>query len=176
MSWTRGGIPKDKIDVVYDGVQPDVPQRLDARSTPPLRWHRLILPKAAIWWNEAARLCQMSVIVFRRFDERSRERVDVSLHHALGRSRLCRGAGHGHGIPVIASNVGGLPEAAGHGDAGLLIPNDPPKIAAAMQRLREDSALAQTLIERGKKRVAENFTAQQMVEDTLASYRRALAL
>jgi len=43
------------------------------------------------------------------------------------------------------------------------------------QTLRDDSALAQTLIERGKIRVAEHFTAQRMLDHTLASYRRALA-
>jgi glycosyltransferase involved in cell wall biosynthesis len=80
------------------------------------------------------------------------------------------------GIPVIASNVGGLPEALGFGEAGLLTPNDAPKIAAAMQHLREDSTLARTLIERGKERVAEHFTAARLVESTRASYRRALAV
>jgi glycosyltransferase involved in cell wall biosynthesis len=77
------------------------------------------------------------------------------------------------GIPVIASNVGGLPEALG--DAGLLVANDSAQISAAMQRLREDSALARTLIAQGKKRVAENFTAKLMVEGTIQVYRRVLA-
>ena len=78
------------------------------------------------------------------------------------------------GVPVIASNVGGLPEALGHGEAGILVANNPNEIAAAIRRIREDFTLGQTLIERGKKRVAVWFTAQRMVEGTLASYRRAL--
>jgi glycosyltransferase involved in cell wall biosynthesis len=79
------------------------------------------------------------------------------------------------GIPVIASDTGGLPEALAHGHGGILVPNNPPKIAAAIAELRENSVLAQTLIDRGKQHVAEFFTAQRMVDDTIAAYRRTLA-
>ncbi len=79
------------------------------------------------------------------------------------------------GIPVIASDTGGLPEALAHGQAGILVPNNPPKIAAAITELRENSTLAQTLIDRGKQHVAEFFTVERMVDDTLAAYRSTLA-
>ena len=78
------------------------------------------------------------------------------------------------GIPVIASDIAGLREAVGN--AGLLVPDHPPAIAAAMQKLREDSTLAQTLIERGRQRVSDHFTAARLIENSLASYRSALAL
>jgi glycosyltransferase involved in cell wall biosynthesis len=58
----------------------------------------------------------------------------------------------------------------------LLVDNDAAQISAAMRRLREDSALARTLIEQGKKRVTEKFSARLMVEGTIQAYRRTLAL
>lgn len=55
------------------------------------------------------------------------------------------------GCPVIASNVSGAQEQLE--DAALLVdPKDPEQIAAAIKLLWEDSALRQTLIDRGKAR------------------------
>jgi glycosyltransferase involved in cell wall biosynthesis len=55
------------------------------------------------------------------------------------------------GVPVVASDRGALPEVLG--DAGLLVsPDDPDELAAALQRIVTDSALAQTLGARGARR------------------------
>ena len=126
--------------------------------------------------EEAARLAGMRVSFSDDLSSdltRASMFIYITRSEGLGSAALLAMAA---GVPLIASDVGGLPEVLGHGEAGLLTPNNASKIAAAMQLLRDDSALAQTLIERGKKRVAEHFTAQRMVDHTLASYRRALAV
>jgi glycosyltransferase involved in cell wall biosynthesis len=57
------------------------------------------------------------------------------------------------GVPVCMSNVVGLPEQAG--DAALLFnPHDPDAIAGAVERVLSDATLAQTLVARGRARLA----------------------
>jgi hypothetical protein len=170
------GIAKEKIDVVYDGIEVGTAEgRWDAEepavtlaSRDPLKGRDLV--------EEAVRLAGMRVTYSSDLTcdlKQAAMFVYITRSEGLGSAALLAMA---MGIPVIASDVGGLPEALGFGSAGLLTPNDPHSIAAEMRRLRQDSTLAQTLIERGKNRVAECFTAQRMVESTLASYRRALAV
>jgi glycosyltransferase involved in cell wall biosynthesis len=79
------------------------------------------------------------------------------------------------GIPVVASRVGGLPEAIIHGHSGLLVSNDSGEIARAMRRVLEDTASTQTLIANARERVAKLFSREQLVERTLSAYRRVLA-
>ncbi|PYQ15548.1 MAG: hypothetical protein DMF80_08825 [Acidobacteria bacterium] len=67
------------------------------------------------------------------------------------------------GCPVITSDVRGLPEQVG--DAGLLVdPRDEGALAEAIWRLRSDEALRRSLVERGRRKVAEwtppRFTAR----------------
>jgi glycosyltransferase involved in cell wall biosynthesis len=124
--------------------------------------------------EEAARLTGMAVHFstdLTRDLVRASMFVYITRAEGLGSAALLAMA---MGVPVIASNVGGLSEVLDFGEAGLLTANSPAEISAAMRRVREDSALAQTLIERGKRRVAEHFTSQVMVQRTIESYRRAL--
>ncbi len=171
----HAGIAKNRIDVVYDGVDPSskaVEWRPDGPvvaldSDDPAKGRDLV--------EETARLAGMPVHFSNdliRDLERASMFIYITRAEGLGSAALLAMA---RGIPVIGSNVGGLSEALDFGEAGLLVENDPQEIAAAMRRLREDSTLAQTLIERGKRRVAEHFTAERMVQRTIDSYRRALA-
>jgi glycosyltransferase involved in cell wall biosynthesis len=59
--------------------------------------------------------------------------------------------------------------------SGLFVQNDPQVIAAGMRTVRENPALAATLIAGGLQRVNEMFSKKRMVEATLSSYERALA-
>jgi glycosyltransferase involved in cell wall biosynthesis len=77
------------------------------------------------------------------------------------------------GVPVACSNTSSLPEVAG--DAALLFdPGDPSAIAAKVERLLSDRALAAELVVRGHAR-CQLFTWRRTAELTLESYRRALA-
>jgi glycosyltransferase involved in cell wall biosynthesis len=76
------------------------------------------------------------------------------------------------GRPVVASRVGGLPEAVGE-EAGILVPpGDPPALAAALRRLASDPSTTRALGEAGRARVRERFTMEGMAAATLGLYRR----
>ena len=76
------------------------------------------------------------------------------------------------GLPVIASRVGGLPEAVKDGETGLLVPTgDPAALAAAIGRLAADPMLARRLGAQGATLVRTRFTMAGMADATLAIYR-----
>jgi glycosyltransferase involved in cell wall biosynthesis len=69
------------------------------------------------------------------------------------------------GVPVIGSEVGGIPEIIEHEVNGLLVPPaDPEALAAAVARVQEDDALRQRLARQGEERVATEFTEQRMLD------------
>ncbi len=80
------------------------------------------------------------------------------------------------GLPVVASQVGGVPELVVDGQTGLLVPaGDPPALAAALQRLVDDPVLRGRLGAAGRARVEEQFRLDSFLEAHLDLYRRALA-
>ena len=80
------------------------------------------------------------------------------------------------GLPVIGSEIGGIPEIIEPERTGLLAPvGDSPALAAAITRLLADRALAAALAEAGREKVARHFSADAMVEGSLRVYRALLA-
>jgi glycosyltransferase involved in cell wall biosynthesis len=66
--------------------------------------------------------------------------------------------------PVVASNVGGIPEMVEDGVTGLLVPpHDPPALAAAIVRLLADHQLADMVARAGHDLVHDRFCIQLMV-------------
>jgi glycosyltransferase involved in cell wall biosynthesis len=62
--------------------------------------------------------------------------------------------------PVVATNVGGIPEIVEHEINGILAePQDPRALAAAMRRVLTDSALRTTIAENGYSTVMHRFCA-----------------
>ncbi|MBU1740987.1 MAG: glycosyltransferase family 4 protein [Proteobacteria bacterium] len=62
-------------------------------------------------------------------------------------------------VPVVTTNVGGIPEVLGDGAGGLLVgPRDAAALAEAVGRLLEDRDLARNLALKGRQRVIDNFT------------------
>lgn len=77
------------------------------------------------------------------------------------------------GVPVIASRVGGLPEAVVDGETGLLVPpDDAAALGVALARLAADSGLRRRLGAAGATRVRARFTMAGMAAATLAVYRQ----
>jgi len=79
------------------------------------------------------------------------------------------------GVPVIASEVGGLPEVVVHGESGLLVPpGDAEVLADALRLLIERRDYRERLALYGKVRAAQLFSRQAMIEATLREYRAVI--
>jgi len=79
------------------------------------------------------------------------------------------------GIPVIASNVGGISEQVLDGITGFLVPpKDPELMASATLLLLNDAQLRGVMGEAASKRVQERFTLKQQAEQYLDWYEQIL--
>lgn len=80
------------------------------------------------------------------------------------------------GVPVVATRIGGTPEAIEDGVTGLLVPpGDSAALARAMCRLLEDRELAARLGQAARRRVSECFSLERMVRETERLYLTQLA-
>jgi L-malate glycosyltransferase len=94
--------------------------------------------------------------------------VNISLQESFGVSVLEASA---CGKPVIASNVGGLPEVLLHGKTGLLVPPvDPAATAAALIRLVRNRPLRQKMGKAGIRFVRDHYNIKTGVKGTLKAY------
>jgi hypothetical protein len=146
----QAGVPRSKIAVVPDAV---VPMPLADRSSGRvllLSKNGLILPGTVRVADLREDLRDCDVFVY------------LSDMEGLGSAALVAQAA---GVPVVASKVGGLPEAVGY---GLLVENDPTEILAAIQRARDiDASGAPAWVQ-------ANFSVDAVTERTLAVYRKVL--
>ena len=80
----------------------------------------------------------------------------------------------GSDIPIVATEVGGIPEFITNGEHGLLVPRgDKEALARAAQIIHDDPALRAKLVEGGRA-VASQFTVEHMVQGVEAVYSRVL--
>ena len=80
------------------------------------------------------------------------------------------------GRPVVASAVGGIPEAVDNGATGILVPpRDPEAIADAIDRLLDSPALASQMGEAARVRAREKFSPDAISAQFASLYRRLLA-
>jgi L-malate glycosyltransferase len=81
-----------------------------------------------------------------------------------------------HGLPIIASRVGGIPELVEHMEQGLLVPpGDPPALANAIRRIVEDRPLRRRLADAARTRVNTEFSLVNTVQNYDLLYRAALS-
>jgi N-acetyl-alpha-D-glucosaminyl L-malate synthase BshA len=79
------------------------------------------------------------------------------------------------GVPVVASNVGGLPEVVDDGVTGFLHPPDQAaRMAESAVRLLSDPALHARMAAEGARRAMERFSADRIVPQYEALYEHAL--
>jgi glycosyltransferase involved in cell wall biosynthesis len=167
-----GGVPEEKIAVVYDGVPLLEPARgalvlAPANADDPRKGAPLAV--------EAARLAGVEL--------KLSTDLERDLHDAAVFVYITHSEGLGSGallamsaaVPVVASNVGGLPEIIRHGENGLLVDNAPESIAAALRQLLDNPAYAQRIGDAARRTVMENFTVEHMVRRTMEVYRQVLS-
>jgi hypothetical protein len=176
----EGGVPEDKISVVYDGVPLGAPA---ARAETPgeTRLEKIVAPasgdprKGTALALEATRRAGVDLLLSRdlQFDLPGAGLFLYLTHsEGLGSAILMAMAA---GVPVIASNVGGIPEIVRHRENGWLAENQPEPIAAAIRELLADRPLARKLAANGRQTVAEKFSLDQMIQHTIHLYRQVLS-
>jgi glycosyltransferase involved in cell wall biosynthesis len=80
------------------------------------------------------------------------------------------------GLPVIASDVGGVRELVADGETGVLVaPGDPGALAAALERVLADAELRRALGAAGRRRAQERFELGLLRRAHLRLYERELA-
>ncbi len=78
-------------------------------------------------------------------------------------------------LPIVATNVGGVPEILTDNESALLVPaNDPQAMAAAMVRVLTDSGLAQRLISNSAALIATEYTPEKYAQSIVEIYRRVI--
>lgn len=79
------------------------------------------------------------------------------------------------GVPVVAADVGGLPEAVRHGETGLLVPpGDTAALARSIIWMLEHPFEAAEMVRRGGEVVRREFSAAAMASRTAEVYRKLL--
>lgn len=96
--------------------------------------------------------------------------VMTSVSEGLGTSALDAMA---CGRPVVATQVGGLPEVVDHRETGLLVPaRDPASLAEAIIDLLQDRTLREQYGNAARERAREQFSVDRMIDETVEVYRR----
>jgi glycosyltransferase involved in cell wall biosynthesis len=96
---------------------------------------------------------------------RARALVYLTRSEGLGSGILLAMA---HGVTVIASDTGGIPELIRDGENGILVESDPAEVANAFRRIDPALGLA------GRADIIARFTEKQMIAATLAAYEKVL--
>lgn len=77
------------------------------------------------------------------------------------------------GLPVITSNVGGIPEIIENGKDGLLVPPaNPEELAIAIKKLIEDKTLRENLAKNLREKILREFTLEKMIVNTISLYEK----
>ena len=161
----EAGVPPRKIQIVYDGV------RLLPVST---RTGPLIAVAShdPMKGSDLIRQSGIEVEFVTNLPDAlktARGLLYITREEGLGSAALMA---MGAGVPVVASNIGGLPEIVGHEKTGLLVANDPAEIAAAAVQLHQPQSAHWA--EKGRELVQNRFLASHCAEATLAAYKQVL--
>ena len=157
----RAGVSESRIRVVYDGVEvPEIASRgqavLTLYTTDPAKGMNLAV--------EAARTAGVDLLVSRNLPAdlpRARAMLYLTQSEGLGSAILLAMA---HGLAVIASNVGGIPELIEDGITGILVHNNVEDVVRALPGI--DARLGGA----ARERVLRQFTEDHMVQETIRAY------
>jgi len=81
-----------------------------------------------------------------------------------------------HGLPVVGTSAGGVPELLADGSGLLVPPADPAALADALARLAADAALRRSLGEAGRARIERDFASDEVVRELVARIEEATGI
>ena len=77
------------------------------------------------------------------------------------------------GLPVVASQVGGIPEIIKDGENGLLVPpKNPEALAEAIKKLIADKNMREKLAENLRQKITQEFSLEKMLNATIKVYEK----
>jgi hypothetical protein len=162
----RGGVDEERVAIVYDGV-PVPPEPADGDA--------ILVPDTDDPEKGRALAEAAAGRIGLKLRRSSNPEADMPGAKALVYLSRCEGLGSGillgmaHGLTVIASNVGGIPELIEDGVNGILVPNDEAAVAGAFARINSRYGHA------ARETVKARFTMEHMVRSTIDAYSRVLA-
>jgi len=169
----EGGVPLERVSVVYDGVPLLSPAAQRSGVLAPA--NAADPRKGAAIAAAAAELVDVEIEFSVDLEcDLPRAAVFVYVTHSEGLGSgvlLAMSAG----ATVVASNLGGLPEIVEHRGTGLLVENTPQAVAGAIRELLDKPAYSRQLAERARLRVERQFSVEQMVNRTIDVYQKVLA-
>jgi glycosyltransferase involved in cell wall biosynthesis len=156
---TDAGIQHAKIRVVHDGVpipEPASPRagRVVALASKPVEIPGISVELTVDLWRD---LSTASAFVYKSDME------------GLGSGALAAMAA---GVPVVASNVGGLPEVVVSGKTGYLVSDG--DFGTPVRSLLDDVELAARMSQAARERAQREFSVERMVEKTVQAYHEVL--
>jgi len=81
------------------------------------------------------------------------------------------------GLPIVATNVNGIPEAIEHNESGLLVePFSPEQLASAVERLKQNTSEMSRLGSNARERVVQHFSKSAFNQKLRRVYKNALSL
>lgn len=151
-----GGVRARKIRVVHDGVPiPEEsgrkPGRVVALASKPVQIPGISVDHTERLWDV---LRDASVFVYK------------SEMEGLGSASL---AAQAAGVPVVVSDVGGLPETVIDGETGFVVRGG--DFETPVKRLLNDAGLAARMGQAARERIQREFTIDKMIQQTLQAYR-----
>ena len=76
-------------------------------------------------------------------------------------------------LPIVASNVGGIPDVVIHEKTGILVPEkNPEALANAFKRLAENKNQAENFIQNAMEHIQKNFSWDAILEKQVNAYLR----
>jgi glycosyltransferase involved in cell wall biosynthesis len=165
------GIKADKICIVPDGVPCRDFQYRWSVGAPVVTLATEDPAKGSDVMSEVARRADVTIHFSTDLEQDLRDAlafVYISRSEGLGSAALLAMS---MGVPVIASRIEGLAELFEHEISGVYVNNEPGEIAAAIQRIGKDPALAMQLGLAGRVRACERFSVDAMAQRTVEAYR-----
>ncbi|HEY4084361.1 MAG TPA: glycosyltransferase family 4 protein [Bryobacteraceae bacterium] len=166
---SQAGVDDSRIDVVYDGVEvPATPAHGDTVLTP----YTLDPAKGMALAERAATEAGVTLLRSKNLAQDlagARAMIYLSQSEGLGSGILLAMA---HGVAVIASRKGGIPELIEDSVNGILVANEAGAIAKVLRSL--DPERCREMGRRARETVLQRFTIKHMTAATLGSYGKAL--